>query len=101
MPDAATVSIREWIEVQISLRWRAHEAEHQAMSAAMIVAERNLIDMTKLRWQSHGDQHHALDTARESAQNAINVRLESMNEYRQQLALQAATFLTRDSAAEK
>lgn len=54
-----------------------------------------------IRWQCHTDEHKQLAIALIKAEEAVNTRLAGMNEFRNQLSLQATTFLTRDAAAEK
>jgi len=60
-----------------------------------------LQSIVDIRWQCHTDEHKQLAIALIKAEEAVNLRLEGMNEFRNQLSLQASTFLTRDAANEK
>lgn len=62
------VSLREYLERKNDLHWFAHGREHELLAQQVITTEK-----------------------------ALDIRLESMNAFRQQISDQAHTFVARDS----
>lgn len=63
----------------------AHEAAHEAHK-----------DLHRVTEEAHKEQHLAEQRAVLAAQNSMELRLNSMNEFRDQLRDQASTFLRRE-----
>jgi hypothetical protein len=71
----------------------AHEAAHDAHNR-----EHSLDNKSQIERDEHHEREHKLEAvARDKAEEAVNVRLEQMNEFRSSLADQATTFVRKDT----
>lgn len=87
--------------------FQEHSKEHQALAnqvdttAAVIRREfdgkaAEILEMARLHAEAHKREHYHGDVAVQKAYETMDKRLEGMNEFRDQLRDQAATFARRD-----
>lgn len=96
-PSESDTSDRFVTEQLASARWTAHFREHElsdSQRAQLVRAYDNALAQAVV---SHQREHQLGQVAIEKAEEAINRRLETMNDFRAQLTEQQATFLARET----
>lgn len=92
MADEPTISIRDYIDMRFNSIQSAAEAERIAQT------ERTLAYATQSRLIAESIEHRfqAVDSATKLAADAVDARLEKMNEFRGQLSDQTKLYVTRN-----
>jgi len=70
-------------------------------TGGMVTFREYLARESDLLWDAHHREHDAITKALERAQQAMEHRLEGMNEFRAQLSDQVSTFMTREQIGER
>lgn len=89
------------------LHWQAHEMIHEVLDKNIDRAERVLAQKLEeqlkahervhaIHETSHEREHQMTNTALTKAEQSMNLRLEGMNQFREQLNSQTQSFLTRE-----